>query len=79
VPVEEEVGVVQLLLERGWAVSAGERFRYEAPPGIRITTATVNGDDGSSSRPRSARRSLAGGRHMPDEDDRLQVSCVREL
>jgi DNA-binding transcriptional MocR family regulator len=38
VPLTEEVSTVQLLLERGWAVSAGERYRFRAPPGIRITT-----------------------------------------
>jgi DNA-binding transcriptional MocR family regulator len=38
VPLAEEVATVQLLLERGWAVSAGERYRFHAPPGIRITT-----------------------------------------
>jgi DNA-binding transcriptional MocR family regulator len=38
VPLSEEVTTVQLLLERGWAVSAGERYRFEAPPGIRIST-----------------------------------------
>jgi hypothetical protein len=26
------------LLERGWAVSPGERYRFHTPPGIRITT-----------------------------------------
>jgi len=41
VPVAEEVPVVQHLLERGWAVSAGERYRFRTSPGIRITTATL--------------------------------------
>jgi len=26
------------LLEEGWAVSPGERYRFNTPPGIRITT-----------------------------------------
>ena len=38
VPLAEEAATVQLLLERGWAVSPGERFRFDAPPAIRITT-----------------------------------------
>jgi len=38
VPLAEEVTVVQHLLERGWAVSAGERYRFRTPSGIRITT-----------------------------------------
>jgi DNA-binding transcriptional MocR family regulator len=38
VPVAEEVSTVQFLLQRGWAVSAAERFRFHTPPGIRITT-----------------------------------------
>jgi DNA-binding transcriptional MocR family regulator len=38
VPLREEVAVVQLLLEEGWAVSPGERYRFDARPGIRITT-----------------------------------------
>jgi len=41
VPVAEEVPVVQHLLERGWAVSAGERYRFRTPAGIRITTASL--------------------------------------
>jgi DNA-binding transcriptional MocR family regulator len=45
VPVAEEAATVQQLLERGWAVSPGERFRYHAPPGIRITTADLAPDD----------------------------------
>ena len=38
VPLTDEAQAVQLLLERGWAVSPGERYRFDAPPGIRITT-----------------------------------------
>lgn len=38
VPLTEEVATVQQLLERGWAVSPGERYRFHSPPGIRITT-----------------------------------------
>ena len=38
VALAEEVATVQQLLERGWAVSPGERYRFDAPPGIRITT-----------------------------------------
>jgi DNA-binding transcriptional MocR family regulator len=38
VPLAEEVTAVQQLLERGWAVSPGERYRFHTPPGIRITT-----------------------------------------
>jgi DNA-binding transcriptional MocR family regulator len=39
VPVAEEVDTVQQLLDRGWAVSAGEHYRFRTPPGIRVTTA----------------------------------------
>ena len=38
VPVAEEAATVQQLLERGWAVSPGERYRFHTSPGIRITT-----------------------------------------
>ena len=37
--------LLQHLLERGWAVSPGERYRHRAPPGIRITTAGLAPDD----------------------------------
>jgi hypothetical protein len=38
IPLAEEVAVVQTLLEEGWAVSPGERYRFQTPPGVRITT-----------------------------------------
>ena len=42
VPVAEEVPVVQGLLASGWAVQAGEPFRLESPPAVRITTAGLD-------------------------------------
>jgi DNA-binding transcriptional MocR family regulator len=41
IPVDEELAVVQQLLDRGWAVSPGERYRFDSPPGIRVTTTTL--------------------------------------
>jgi len=41
IPAEEETAIVQALAERGWAVGPGERFRYRAAPGIRVTTTTL--------------------------------------
>jgi DNA-binding transcriptional MocR family regulator len=38
IPVDEEAAVAAQLLERGWAVSPGERYRFAGPPGIRVTT-----------------------------------------
>jgi DNA-binding transcriptional MocR family regulator len=45
VPLAEETTIVQELLERGWAVSAGERYRFGSPPGIRITTTNLEPDE----------------------------------
>jgi DNA-binding transcriptional MocR family regulator len=45
VPLPEEVGVVQFLLEEGWAVSPGERYRFNTRPGIRITTTELEPQD----------------------------------
>jgi DNA-binding transcriptional MocR family regulator len=41
VPVADETGATTALLERGWAVAPGERFRLTTPPGIRIGIATL--------------------------------------
>ena len=41
VPVTDEVGTTSALLNRGWAVAPGERFRLASGPGIRIGVATL--------------------------------------
>jgi DNA-binding transcriptional MocR family regulator len=45
VPLREEVAVVQALLEEGWAVSPGERYRLNSSPGTRITTTQLEPKD----------------------------------
>jgi DNA-binding transcriptional MocR family regulator len=45
VPVADEAATVQRLLARGWAVSPGERFRFDSPPGIRITTTDLEASE----------------------------------
>jgi DNA-binding transcriptional MocR family regulator len=45
VPVPEEAPVVATLQQRGWAVMAGERWRLNTPPAIRVTTATLRSDE----------------------------------
>jgi DNA-binding transcriptional MocR family regulator len=41
IPVREETATVQALAEAGWAVAAGERFRLQSPPAIRVTTSAL--------------------------------------
>ena len=41
IPVAQEGTVTRFLLEAGWAVAAGERFRLRSGPAIRVTTATL--------------------------------------
>jgi DNA-binding transcriptional MocR family regulator len=45
VPVADELGTTSALLDRGWAVAPGERFRIGSAPGIRIGIATLSGDE----------------------------------
>jgi DNA-binding transcriptional MocR family regulator len=45
IPVPDETGAVARLLHAGWAVAPGARFRMNAPPGIRVTVATLTADE----------------------------------
>jgi DNA-binding transcriptional MocR family regulator len=45
VPVADETGTTSALLDRGWAVAPGERFRIASPPGIRIGVATLTDEE----------------------------------
>lgn len=45
IPVDQEAEVCQGLLGKGWAVRAGEGFRLESPPAIRVTTSTLDPED----------------------------------
>ncbi|KFG76672.1 aminotransferase class I/II-fold pyridoxal phosphate-dependent enzyme [Streptomyces mutabilis] len=41
IPVPDETGTVARLLQAGWAVAPGARFRVSAPPAVRITVSTL--------------------------------------
>ena len=45
VPVADELSTTSALLDRGWAVAPGERFRIAARPGIRIGTGTLTSEE----------------------------------
>lgn len=46
-PVRAEQPVVAAMAERGWAISAGERYRMTAPPAVRVCVAALDLADGS--------------------------------
>jgi DNA-binding transcriptional MocR family regulator len=48
VPVSDEEGVASRLAGAGWAVAPGQRFRIAAPPGVRISFATLGEADAPS-------------------------------
>jgi DNA-binding transcriptional MocR family regulator len=45
IPVADENSVVQALMQRGWAVNAGERYRIRTRPAIRVTIAALDPKD----------------------------------
>ncbi len=42
IPLTAEQAVVQSMLEAGWAISAGERYRLKSPPAVRVSVATLH-------------------------------------
>jgi DNA-binding transcriptional MocR family regulator len=47
IPVKEEASAIQGLLNCGWLVNGGERYRIKSPPAIRVTTARLEPRDAS--------------------------------
>jgi DNA-binding transcriptional MocR family regulator len=45
IPVAEEAPTVAGMLQRGWAITAGERWRRRTGPAIRITISTLQQDE----------------------------------
>ncbi|MGW0767442.1 aminotransferase class I/II-fold pyridoxal phosphate-dependent enzyme [Streptomyces sp. NPDC002676] len=45
IPVPDETGALARLLQSGWAVAPGARFRISSPPGVRITVSTLTPED----------------------------------
>ncbi|MFF3914520.1 aminotransferase class I/II-fold pyridoxal phosphate-dependent enzyme [Streptomyces sp. NPDC001852] len=45
VPVPDETGAVARLLQAGWAVAPGARFRLNSGPAIRVTISTLGEED----------------------------------
>jgi DNA-binding transcriptional MocR family regulator len=45
VPVPDETGAVARLLQSGWAVAPGARFRLASPPGVRVTVSPLADGD----------------------------------
>jgi DNA-binding transcriptional MocR family regulator len=48
IPVDEETTAVTGLLQRGWAVTAGERWRLRSGPAVRVTTAALPSEEASA-------------------------------
>jgi DNA-binding transcriptional MocR family regulator len=65
VRVSDEDGVASSLAQAGWAVAPGQRFRIAAPPGIRISFASLDAADATAFAADAARAL----RHRPSRLD----------
>jgi DNA-binding transcriptional MocR family regulator len=45
IQLPEESAVIQALFQRGWAVAAGERYRFKTPAAVRVTIASLDAAD----------------------------------
>jgi len=45
IPVPDETAAVAGLIQRGWAVAPGARFRLGSPPGVRLTVSPLTEDE----------------------------------
>ncbi|QMU77551.1 aminotransferase class I/II-fold pyridoxal phosphate-dependent enzyme [Streptacidiphilus sp. PB12-B1b] len=45
IPVSDETATVAGLLQRGWVVAAGARFRIGSPPGVRVTVSSLTEEE----------------------------------
>ena len=45
VPVSDEAYVAQRLLQAGWMVTPGHRYRLQSPPAIRVTVSALPEND----------------------------------
>jgi hypothetical protein len=41
IPVPDEQAAARRLLDAGWAVAAGERFRHNTPPAVRVSVGSL--------------------------------------
>jgi DNA-binding transcriptional MocR family regulator len=73
VPVTDEVATTSALLDRGWAVAPGERFRIASPPGIRIGIATLTAAE-SAQLAADLASTLSQHRLNPDKNGNVVVT-----
>ncbi|MEU3840293.1 aminotransferase class I/II-fold pyridoxal phosphate-dependent enzyme [Streptomyces sp. NPDC028635] len=65
IPVPDETGAVARLLQAGWAVAPGARFRMGAAPGIRVTVSTLPEAEATALATAIAAALGAGGARRP--------------